>query len=221
MIFLAADIGGTRSRLLIGEDGVWRALRQETLASANFPGIGALLGFLRPRERTTAACLALAGPVEGDVARMTNLPWRVDAAHVAGRFGLRRVRLINDLAAQAHGLSGLESAGLHTLHVGAPLGKAPRALIGAGTGLGMALVLGPGAEPTVLASEGGHADFAPADDEQLALLQYLLPHHGRASLETVLSGPGLERLYTFVAGQPAGTPPRARCGHHRHRRPGR
>jgi glucokinase len=210
MIFLAADIGATRSRLLIGEaqGGVWRALRRETLASADFPGIEDLLArFLRPRERTVAACLALAGPVEGEVARMTNLPWRVDAAHVAGRFGLRRVRLINDFAAQAHGLSGLAPAALHTLQAGVPVADAPRALIGAGTGLGMTLVMGADAEPTVLPSEGGHADFAPADGEQVALLQHLLTHHGRVSLETVLSGPGLERVYGFVAGLSAEAPP--------------
>lgn len=211
MVFLAADIGGTRARLLIGEStagGDWRTLRQETLACADFPGAEALLArFLRPGERTVAACIALAGPVQGEQGRMTNLPWQIDAARLCGRFGLRQVRLINDFAAQAHGLACLAPEGLHTLQAGTPLADAPRALIGAGTGLGMAVVVGNGAAPTVLASEGGHMDFAPADGAQLALLQHLLPALGRVSLEAVLSGPGLERVHRFVAGLPADTPP--------------
>ena len=212
MVILAADIGGSQARLLLGEcegEGAgWRELRRETLPSREFAGIDALLQhFLRPGERPQAACLALAGPVHGQRVRMTNLPWTIDAAALAGRFGLRRLRLINDFAAQACGLPLLGAADLRTLQAGSPLPGAARALLGAGTGLGMALLAEtPAGEPVALPSEGGHADFAPRDPQQLALLEHLLPRHGRVSLELLLCGHGLERLYRFVAGLPASAP---------------
>ncbi|MNM69473.1 Glucokinase [compost metagenome] len=78
-----------------------------------------------------------------------------------------------------------------------------RALLGAGTGLGMALLAGSPRQPLVLSSEGGHADFAPQDEQQLALWQHLRAEHGRVSLELLLSGHGLERLYRFVTGRAA------------------
>ena len=88
MVILAADIGGSQARLLLGEcegEGAgWRELRRETLPSREFAGIDALLQhFLRPGERPQAACLALAGPVHGQRVRMTNLPWTVDATALA------------------------------------------------------------------------------------------------------------------------------------------
>lgn len=211
MIFLAADIGGTRARLLVGEteaSGGWRVRRQETLSCSEFSGVEALLArFLRPREGVQAACLAVAGPVDGEVATLTNRPWRVAAQEVAGRFALRQVRLINDFAAQAHGLDYIGVGGLYPMQLGEFQMDAPRALLGAGTGLGMAMVIGPEDDPVVLASEGGHADFAPADEEQTALVRHLRPHLGRVSLESVLSGPGLERIHGFLYGRPAGAAP--------------
>jgi len=205
MLFLAADIGGTRARLLLGRshgDG-WQPVRQQTLASREHPDFASLLqAFLLPGERPLAACLALAGPLDGERLRLTNLPWMLDADALAGRFGLRRVQLLNDFAAQAHGLALLRPEQLCVLQPGAAQPDGVRALLGAGTGLGMALLAGTPAQPLVLPSEGGHADFAPQDEQQLALLRQLLARHERVSLELLLSGRGLARLYAFLAGQP-------------------
>ncbi|MBV2135053.1 glucokinase [Pseudomonas sp. MAP12] len=207
MIILAADIGGTQARLLLGEcegDG-WRELRRQTLSSRDYPDFDTLLQtFLQPGERPLAACIALAGPIENQRVRMTNLPWQLDAAELAGRFGLRQVRLLNDFSAQAHGLALLRREDLCTLQAGEPQADGVRALLGAGTGLGMALLAGSPKRPLVLSSEGGHADFAPQDEQQLALWQQLRAEHGRVSLELLLSGHGLERLYRFIADQGAG-----------------
>lgn len=208
MIFLAADIGGTRSRLMLaaGEGSAWRTLRRETLSSPDHASVDALLdSFLRPGENPEYACLALAGPVEGQAVQLTNLPWRVDAAALARRRGFREVRLINDFAAQANGLAVLGAGGLHTLQTGTPVAHGPRLLLGAGTGLGMALLLD-GDAPRVLPSECGHGDFAPTDPQQIALLQYLRPHLGRVSLEHLLSGHGLARIHAFIKDQPAQAP---------------
>ena len=204
MLILAADIGGTRARLLLahstGDD--WQTLRQQTLVSREYPDCASLLrAFLLPGEHPQAACIALAGPLEGQRVQLTNLPWRLDGAELAESLGLRRVELINDFVAQAHGLSRLRPEQLCTLQAGAEPTEGVRALLGAGSGLGMALVVGTQQEPLVLPSEGGHVDFAPQDEQQLALLRHLLPRHGRVSLELLLSGPGLTRLYAFLGRQ--------------------
>ena len=239
MLILAADIGGTNARLLLaacghgdsGHDGArpggvrWRALRRQVVRSADFAGIEALLEhFLPPGEHVHAACLAVAGPVRADPphggpVRLTNLPWTVDADALAARFGFDRVRLLNDFAAQAHGLPLLGADDVRTLQRGVPQAGGVCALIGAGTGLGMALLAGaPDATTSggtiALPSEGGHADFAPRDAQQIALLQHLLPVHGRVSLELLLSGHGLERLYRFVARLPAAAAPADPIGSH-------
>ena len=209
MIFLAADIGGTQARLLLGQsdgDG-WKPLRRQTLPSHDYPDFDTLLSdFLHPGERPQVACIALAGPVDGQRVQMTNLPWQLDAGELAGRFGLRRVRLLNDFAAQAHGVALLGDADLCTLQPGIPAADGVRALLGAGTGLGVALLAGTPEQPLVLPSQGGHVDFAPQDEQQLELWQCLHAHYGRVSLELLLSGHGLERLYRFIAGMPVDAP---------------
>ena len=208
MIFLSADIGGTQARLLLGECSGrdWRVCRQQTLPSHAFADFEGLLdAFLQAGERPQVACIAVAGPIEHGRAQMTNLPWRLDAERLAARFGMRRVMLINDFTAQAHGLPLLRAEDLHTLQAGEPEPTGVRALLGAGTGLGMALLAGTPDSPLVLGSEGGHADFAPADDQQLELCKALRARHGRVSLELLLSGGGLERLHAFLAGRPQPT----------------
>jgi len=133
---------------------------------------------------------------------MTNLPWVVDADALAARFGIARVRLVNDFAVQAHGLAALEADGLVTLQAGEPQADGVRVLIGPGTGLGMAAAVGPLDDPLVLPSQGGLADFAPRDARQMALAVALLARHGRVSSETLLCGRGIERLYRFIAALP-------------------
>ncbi|ANQ85473.1 putative glucokinase [Azoarcus olearius] len=214
MRILAADIGGSQSRLLLAElEGeAWRTLRRHTFPSPDFASVEALLdGFLAGGEAVAAACLAVAGPVASQRVALTNLPWIVDAAALATRFGLRQVRIVNDFAAQAHGLPALDADGICTLQAGAPVADGLRALMGAGTGLGVALLAGPDAHPRALPSEGGHADFAPRNAEEMALVQDLLPRHGRISLETLLCGRGLERLYRRAAGLADDAPASARA----------
>ncbi len=204
MLILAADIGGTRARLLLGESrgDTWQPLRQQTLASQEHAdGLSLLRAFLRPGEQPQVACLAVAGPVDGRQVRLTNLPWDLDADELAGQLALRRIELVNDLAAQAQGLPLLHDEQLCPLQSGRPQPGGVRALLAVGTGLGMALLAGTPAQPLVLPSEGGHADFAAQDEQQLALLRHLLPRHGRVSLELLLSGAGLVRLFAFLAGR--------------------
>ncbi len=204
MKVLAGDLGGTHARLAIAEvEGTrHRTLREHTYASGDYPDpIDFLRAFLAD-EGVAAACLAVAGPVEDhrehQTARVTNLPWNLDSRDLAQGLGVPALRLINDFQAVGYGLEGLQPKDLVELQAGRPRPHAPRALIGAGTGLGMGLLVWQGGHYEVLPSEGGHADFAPAEPLQDALLAWLRERYGHVSWERVLSGPGLVNLYHFL-----------------------
>jgi glucokinase len=209
-LVLAADIGGTRARLLLGHaraDALHVLRRQEMPCAAHGSAEALIDAFLGAGgERPDVACFAVAGAFEGRRLRMTNLPWEMDAEHLRERFGLKRVRLINDFAAQAHGLACLDDEEIIVLHPGDPDVEGVRALLGPGTGLGMAVLSGALDHPQVFPSQGGLADFAPRTARELALFEALLAEHGRVSIEMLLSGRGIERLYRFIAGLPPGTP---------------
>jgi glucokinase len=204
-VILAADLGGTHARLLLARcqgDG-WLTLRQSSLPSRDFSCFADLLAaFLRPGEQPDSACIAAAGPLGDGCLQLTNLPWLLDAAAISRQFAIPRVQLLNDFAAQTHALRLLQPSQLCPLQSGTPQADGLCALLGAGTGLGMALLAGGTAQPLALPSQGGHADFAPQDQQQIDLLRYLLPTHGRVSLELLLSGQGLSRLYAFLGARP-------------------
>lgn len=146
------------------------------------------------------ACLALAGPVEDGFAQLPNLGWRVDRAEAAEIVGVPSLRLVNDFVATGHGILELQDSDTGVLQAGNARPGAPIALLGAGTGLGVAHV-DCGTRPArVFSSEGGHADFAPSDDAEWGLARFLTKRYGRASRERALSGPGLVDIYHYLAG---------------------
>jgi glucokinase len=146
-----------------------------------------------------AACIGVAGPVADGSAQVTNLPWGLQEKELRRRFSIPHLRLINDFSAIGYGLETLAPSDLLTLQRGEAQPRAPRALIGAGTGLGMGILIWREGVYEVLPSEGGHVDFAPTSGLQRALLEYLSQRQGRVSVENLLSGQGLLTLYQFVA----------------------
>jgi len=136
--------------------------------------------------------------VSGTRIQMTNLPWCLDGGAIAAEFGIGRVRLVNDFEAAANGIEALAPDDSQMLQQGDPLPEAARVVIGAGSGLGVAYALPQGKRYRVIAGEGVHAGFAPADDEQMRLWQSLHAQLGRISVEQVVSGPGLVRIYEFL-----------------------
>ncbi|MEO0324719.1 MAG: glucokinase [Myxococcota bacterium] len=148
------------------------------------------------------AAFGIAGPVRERKVKVTNLPWDIDASDLEEQLGVPTVALANDFVALARGIPVLDEASMVTLQDAPIDAKGPRALLGAGTGLGEAIILPgvPGAQaPRVLSSEGGHVDFAPRDAFEDALLAYLRTRHqGRVSVERVVSGKGLHALYDFI-----------------------
>lgn len=151
------------------------------------------------------ACFGIAGPVEGNVCRATNLPWTVDGRALSQRLGIRLVRLVNDFYAAALGSLAVPAEDLAPLGGGPRDPRGPVAVLGAGTGLGEAFLLWSATENRyqVVSSEGGHADFAPRTPLECDLLLYLSAKYGRVSYERVLSGHGLVDLYAFLNEEPA------------------
>lgn len=201
-MFLAGDIGGTKSRLAIFSDGAdpREPLAEETFPSGRYPGIEALIQTFLERKGLPAdrACFAVAGPVIRGRAKMTNLPWIADAEAIQDKCGLRSVRLLNDLAATARAVPLLKPGELHTLCPGEPAADGVIAVIAPGTGLGEAFLTRNGTCRQEHESEGGHADFAPGSPLEEELLQELRKEFGHVSYERVCSGPGIARIYRFL-----------------------
>jgi glucokinase len=153
------------------------------------------------------ACFAVAGPIQpapggGTQARITNLPWLLDSAQLAGALGIERVTLINDLAGVGYGIAGLGPDRLVTVQPGSPQPDGLRAVIGVGTGLGMALLVPGRGDWRVFPTEGGHVDFAPLDEQQVRLREFARLRLGiaRVSFERLASGPGLALVHEFLGG---------------------
>jgi glucokinase len=205
-VILAGDVGGTKTNVGLFEaaDGTLRLVQAEKLRSQQYPGLAALLAaFLarHPAAEIEAACFGVPGPVLENRASALNLAWQIDGQLVAQQMKLPSLILINDLVATAEGIPLLRDDEVAVLQSGAgtvPAVEGNRALIAAGTGLGMSLLPRVGDRWIPVASEGGHADFAPRNEEEIGLLRYLRERFGRVSVERVLSGPGLFNIYSYL-----------------------
>ena len=194
MRLLAGDVGGTKTLLrCVDEHGPVAETRFE---SAEFGTFDELLRAFDPGP-VDAACFAVAGPVFHGRAVVTNLGWTIDGAALARAFSIPRVSLINDFSAIAHGVPLLGEGDLVPLQRAPRDPAAPVAILGAGTGLGEAILF----RGEVLPTEGGHQDFAPQDEEQIRLFLELHRRYGHVSWERVLSGAGLTNIHTFLGGE--------------------
>jgi len=196
---LAADIGGTKTLMQLST-AAGEVILAERYHSADFPDFEQLLTtFLTPinERHEITACFAVAGPVQGQSARVTNLPWQLNSLEIRARFDLKQVLLCNDFEAVGYGIESLSENELLVLQAGENR-SGPRAVIGAGTGLGQAYLIAGQNGWQVYPTEGGHSDFAPADRTQLRLFEHLLERFGHVSYERVLSGEGLVTIYNFL-----------------------
>jgi glucokinase len=199
---IAGDIGGTKTLLRCVETSGEIAV-EKRFDSVRYATFDDLLREFLPLcpQPVSAACFAVAGPVLAARAEVTNLHWLIETESVERDFGIPRVSLINDFYAVALGVPLLGPADLVTLQAGTRDRTAPIGILGAGTGLGEAMVAFHRGEWIVIPSEGGHADFAPHDDEQMRLLAALQKKYGHVSWERVISGMGLENIYAFLTGR--------------------
>lgn len=202
-MILAGDIGGTNTRLALfeGTPDKLHAAVIEIFPSSKYKSLSEIVRLFRAgRDQPIAgACFGVAGPVQGSTAKLPNLDWEtIDASRLATDLGLSSVRLANDLEANAYGIAAVTADDFATLQAGTPGARGNQVLISAGTGLGEAGLLADGGDYKPWACEGGHTDFAPRNQTQIALLQYLLKEFDHVSNERVLSGPGLYNIYKFL-----------------------
>jgi len=199
---LAGDIGGTKSNLAIftAEAGLRAPLAEATFPSGNYPSLEVLVRefFSRVRIKVDRASFGVAGPVVKGHARITNLPWVMDEAKLADALGLSSVHLLNDLLAFAHAVPFLIEEDLRVLNKGRAASGGAIVVVAPGTGLGEAYLTWNGTKYQAYPSEGGHADFAPSNELEAGLLQYLLERFEHVSYERVCSGSGLVNIFAYL-----------------------
>jgi glucokinase len=204
-MLLAGDVGGTRTRLGLFARAAERPapVTVAEFTTLNYESIEDMIdAFLAEADehRIDEVALGVAGVVTRDVARLTNVPWVVDAGSVAERLGIRRLTLLNDLEAMATAVPVLEPDELAVLQEGTAQPDGNAAVIAAGTGLGAALLHNIDGRFIPSPTETGHTDFAARTPREVELLQELTRTYGRAEYEHVISGPGLVNLARFTHG---------------------
>jgi glucokinase len=210
-VILAGDIGGTKTHLALYAPGssAREPVLERIYASHDFASLeAAVSAFLasHPDRDVTRAAFGIAGVVRGNRCETTNLPWHVDGGEMSSALSGADVRLFNDLVTTASGLDVLKSADFDVLQAGTRI-PGGRAVLAAGTGLGMVAEVREGERFVVLASEGGHADFAPRTTLEDELAGWLRARYGRVSVERVLSGRGLADIYRFLSERGRGAEP--------------
>jgi glucokinase len=207
-MLLAGDIGGTKTNLaLFAPESGLEIQTQSTFRSARYDSLEDVVeDFLAEalRAETGAeldcAVFGVAGPVVDGETATTNLPWVIREADLQQRFGLRQVKLLNDLEATAYGVIQLADADLAQLN-DVPPEEGTKVVVAPGTGLGEAVLFHQGGHYHVIPSEGGHTDFGPTNPLEIRLLRYLMSRYGHISYERICSGTGLPLIYAFLKKQ--------------------
>jgi len=217
-MILAGDAGGTKTRLAIYqlEDGKLIRQQTDTFVSRDYQCLEDVAqAFLNKHKvSVTKACVGVPGPIVNGEAHATNLPWKLKEKQIGRALNIPTFKLVNDLVATAAAVPYLTPDGLLTLHEGeapnsnkAELSSGKKdskmeesiyAVLAPGTGFGQAFSHFKSGQHYLMASEGGHADFAPTTEIELELFQYLKSQYGHVSYERILSGPGLVNIYTFL-----------------------
>jgi glucokinase len=202
-MILAGDVGGTTTRLALFADDPRKPLALETFASVAYAGLEEIVRrFLTEHPAgVTRASFGVAGPVRDGRTEAVNLAWPVESGRLAEAVGLRSVMLMNDLEANAYGVAALGPTDTAVLNRGEPEAGGTTAVVSVGTGLGEAIVLRVGNSSRVIASEGGHVDFAPRSKVEVELWHFLHAGHPHVSYERACSGVGLANIYRFLSGR--------------------
>lgn len=218
-LLLAGDIGGTKTLLSLYRHSAagLECLLETRYPSADWPQLAPMVrAFLAGSETLglalpEAACLAVAGPVGEGRARLTNLEWQLDEQELAEDCGLQTLELVNDFAVLVYGLPHLQPHQLAQVRDGTPREGAPVLVLGAGTGLGVAIGVASATGLRALPSEGGHGCFAPRTPQEWQLVEWLKADLGleRLSIERVVSGTGLGAVarWLLAVRHPGGTHP--------------
>ncbi len=205
---LVADIGGTNARFAIADLETFALRETAALRSASFASLqDAVQAYLASVSiRPDRACLALAGPVTGEQIRLTNLPWTFTRDELREACGLRELYLINDFTALANAVPGLGLEDLQQVGGDSPAAGATKVVLGPGTGLGLSGLVATGSRWVPVPGEGGHVSFPVRNGRELAIRNRIGDSRSHVSVEQLISGPGLSRLYTVLAELDGRTP---------------
>lgn len=198
---IAADVGGTTTNLSLFDikDGSLLVQKEETYSTRNFSSFIELLTTFHEKEncKIDSICLGVAGPVINGRAQGTNFPWAIDSKEIEKEFQIPSVFIINDMEANAYGLTALKEEDFYCLQEGSGI-SGNAVIISPGTGLGEAGLFWDGSRYFPFPTEGGHCDFSPRNDLDIALWQYLRNELDRISWERVVSGPSIYNIYKFL-----------------------
>lgn len=207
-LLLAGDVGGTKTRLALIEKtaaGSLNRVQIKQYKSADFPNLQSIISqFLAESgtERVERGCIGVPGPVTAGEVKITNLPWHLSEREIEQSTGLNRLLLVNDLVATAAAIPYLKDGEI------TPILESPElesygvaAVVAPGTGLGMGFLLRRPDGDTVIPSEGGHARFAPSDQREIRLLEFLSQRDPYVSVEHLLCGPGIKNIFDFVVSE--------------------
>lgn len=200
-MILAGDVGGTKVHLALYDfvDGQLHHVRDEKYPAKEYSGLEAIAKEFLAADKPTAACFGVPGPVRDGRLRLTNLPWTLDSRELSAHLDVPHIFLINDLEANGYGIAELKADQVFTLSEGDTSQIGNRALIAAGTGLGEGLLTWNGRLHIPYPSEGGHADFAARNEDEIDLLRFLQhKYNGRISWERVISGMGMTSIFEFL-----------------------
>ena len=205
MSWLLADIGGTNTRCAINPDG-GRPINLQNFGNSDFPGPLPLLQKYLASLSTadappTRGLFAVAAPIRGDAVTMINIDWRFSAASLCTDLGLSDLQLLNDFEALAYALPELDAADVLKLGDGEPLPDRPKAVLGPGTGLGVASLIPVAGGWQAVGGEGGHVTLAATDDREEAIIRDAREQFGHCSAERLISGPGLTVLHAALHDQ--------------------
>ena len=214
MKIVAADIGGTHARFALAEIASGERPRigaMKRYRTREYPGLAAAWAKFAQEsgeELPRAAAIAVAAPIEGETLRFMNSAWRIARFEIANELGLDQLSLLNDFGAVAHAVSVLTDDELAPIAGPARLPETGvTSVIGPGTGLGVSILgrlplRGPAEPPAVVVieTEAAHIGFSPIDPEEEALADAITARYGRASIERIVSGPGLVDIYRHLGG---------------------
>ena len=204
---VAADIGGTHARFALAsiaggqvvalDDPVTLKTGDHASLRTAWEDFAHHRGGDLPRE----LALAFAGPVGGDVLKLTNNPWEIRPALLSATLGVQRHLILNDFGAIAHAVAAFDDSAF--AHLCGPEAPLPRtgviSIVGPGTGLGVAALLRRTQDYEVIETEGGHIDFAPLDPLEDQILVFLRQGFRRVSVERIVAGSGIVNIHNALA----------------------
>ncbi len=218
-MILAGDVGGTKTRLALCQLENGRIIRQQTdtFVSRDYSCLEEVVqNFINKYDvSVNKSCFGVPGPVVNGEAKATKLPWHFKEDRISNELNIPTVKLVNDLVATAAAVPHLMPEDLYVLYEGESPGSTADdqlqnrdsgsgkgdgviGVLAPGTGLGQAYIYTNAGQRYIMASEGGHADLAPTNEVEVKLLQYLKSKYEHVSYDRVLSGPGLNSIYTFL-----------------------